>query len=170
MQKKWGKSGLFILWMLVCQILCTTYTGLISSHIVSPSPEHTLSDLTDLDQNNYSIVAEGTSGWIGILNSAPYRLKGKILILQNIYKKYPLRRVTKPEVVLELSGENKVEVMRPWLIALGTANSMNDLIKVQGISNAPKKICHVGEELIPTEEIHFALTPGTLHIEASVES
>lgn len=158
-RKKWGKSKLFIVWMLACQILCTTYTGLMSGHIVSPSSEGTLSDLSALDRHNYSIIGEGSPGWISILSSAPYSLRGKISILQNIYKKFPLRHVSKSQVVSELTGKNKVAIVRRWLFTLGTANDINDLVKAGRVSASDKKKCYVGEELISTEEIHFALTP-----------
>lgn len=161
--KKWGKSKLFVVWMLVCQILCTTYTGFMPGRVISPSPEHTLSDLTDLDRNNYTIIGEGSLGWIAILNSAPYRLKGKVSILESIYRKFPLRHLNSSEVVLELTGENNVALMRTWKHALGTANALNDLIAAGNISTSLTKKCYVGEELIPTEEIHFTFTPPGSH-------
>lgn len=157
--RKSSNSKLFIVWMLVCANLCTIYTGFMSSSIISPSPEDTLSDLADLHNLNYDVAGEGTSGWITILRSVPYRLKGKIEMLRKIYMKHPLRHLDPPEVVLELAGKNKVAILKTWFYALGTANHMNDLFEAKRIAVSPKKKCYVGKELVPLGEIHYVLAP-----------
>lgn len=148
--------------MLATQILCTFYTGIMSSHVISPSLEETLSNLVALDRHNYSMIGEGTPGWINILKSTPYVLKGKVSVLRSIYENNPLRQLNRSEIVQELAEKNKVAVLRLWPYALGSANQMNDLIASGKISPYQKKKCYVDEELIPTQEVFFALTqPGS---------
>lgn len=159
LQKKWGNSLLFVLWMHVCLILYTFYSGLMSSQIISPSPEDTLSNLEDLNSHDYTIAGSGSRGWIAELNSTPYRLFGKVSTLRRIYKKHPLLHLNTSEMILELTGEKKVAAIRVWLYAIGTVNSINDIIAAGGIPGGENKKCYVGKELIPAGEFHLAVLP-----------
>lgn len=118
-----------------------------------------MADLVDLDRYNYTMIGEGTAGWISILNSTPYTLKGKVSVLQNIYIKNPLRHLSRKETVLELAGRNRVAVMRLWHFAIGSANQLNHLFETGMVCTYLKKKCYVGEELIPSHEAIFNITP-----------
>lgn len=159
-QKSWETSQLFVMWMFACYILCTTYTGCMSSRVIRPSTEDVLSDLADLDRLNYAIIVGGTKASFIMLKSAPYKLKEKISILQKIFKKFPLRHVNSAsQIVRQLASERKLAFMASWLYALGMANHMNHLYETGKFSGTPMKKCYVGKELIPFAEIHFAVTP-----------
>lgn len=167
-------TKLFVLWMLVCVILSTYYTGELTSHMISPSPEIILSGAKDIKKNNYSLIYSdlGTfrivSGNIGALNQAAFVPQEISIFARKVnqstrYKNYN-------SFLDALTTTDKVAHLNMWSYAMSAANNGNQQLKTSG--HYPKKRkCHVGKELVPPGELFNGfLPPGSATLAKSFQS
>lgn len=181
--KRWGTSGLFCLWMLVCSILVTFYTGEMTSQVIIPSPEETIKKFEELEKQNYTLLY-GDLFKFGIVNATSRNLRGfppAIKVLERMIPRAIVRTTLGIDKNLAeaLLSENGKASAVGWPLAMWMATYANLQISTREAKNisskARKKRCYVGKELIPTGESYFSFLPpgndnlarGFLRLEAA---
>lgn len=153
--KKWDRSLLFTLWMLVCYVVVTFYSGHITSNVISPSPEMTLKSIFELEDAKYHLLMPGGSS---IPNTIKYARKlahvsHEMNLLWRIFSgNHYFIEDTYPKLIQRLaSSKDKWASFTISHYAPRVAITANDLQR--------QKKCHVGRQLVRAGETFYAFAP-----------
>lgn len=167
-RQRWS---VFTLWMLVSLVLVTFYSGNMTSHVISPSKEDTISDIVELEHQNYQLYM-GDSTSIFIVNSSTQALFNKSyvtddmkclarLIDKAVIDPLPVGFLEVAPEILATSGDKKLAFLYIWQFTYIAASLANDRIaemsKKSGTTKTKK--CYVGKRLIPTAESYSGILP-----------
>lgn len=171
-----GRSKLFILWMFVSIIVTNFYSGHMTSLVISPSPEETVENLSDLEKNNYTLVYVNEA-ILTIVNSTAQGNSGNIYdppsikILQRLVNQAIVYAVPTELAFMEkMLEQDKVATVLGWPYAMLVATTINQLISKEKITNPGSvkstKKCYIGKQLVPSGETFFGfLPPGSTLLE-----
>lgn len=164
-----GHSILFTIWMLAGVLLATLYSGHVTSKVISPIPEESLTELRQLESDNFTLIFD-SSVWPDMLNSSVHAQTGsdyapeEITTLGRIMSSSGIELYDKPEFIYELAiSTRKVAsaMLWPWTLGVATAASKiafeND--KPNLVDRNIRKKCYIGKKLIPSGEAVFGFTP-----------
>lgn len=164
------KSLLFVLWMLICMVLVTFYSGVLTSVVISPPPEAKLETVSHLERNNYSFIFSNKI-WAGIVQAISVSsLSRKQFVPQDFHF---VRRIlnskalhvspSDPEFLFELSaGSSKVAGIMMWPYAMRAASLASKLIAADMESvrrKSKNRKCYVGKKMIRAGAVYYAMTP-----------
>lgn len=146
--KSLKRSWLLTTWMYACIILVTYFSGHLTSHVISPSPEFRFSNLNDLMANNYSLIQNPFSLMYikrELSSSGSPELK-KIL-----WKLVTTALVAKDEHIPKLlATKPNTATIFIWPHAFKTINLAQEFQKARGVL---RKHCYVGKELLFDESL-----------------
>lgn len=159
-------SLLFVLWMLVCLVVVNYYSGDMTSVLISPAPEVTLSKVEDLTENNYSLIfGEARTrriviGVVQALKETKY-VPPEIsivsgMLISNDEKQPSIGRSLNKKFFRRITTEYKVAHLSFWPYASGLATRSNSFL---GKEYPGHKKCHVGKELISAGESFYGFLP-----------
>lgn len=164
------KSLLFVLWMLTTMVLVIFYSGVLTSVVISPSPEVSLETVSDLEKNNYSFILPN-SVWIRLIQAISMAsLSGNLFTpmdydhVRRIAKSNEIRIYRSyPKFLFEMSSVNeKVASFMMWPLALRTASLAANVISAEEASASrkiKKRKCYVGKKMVRVGEAYLAVTP-----------
>lgn len=175
-----GRSMLFTLWMLTCSVLVTTYSGNMTSEVISPSQEDTIENMQQLKEENYGLIF-GSKVWFLIVKmtaksiaTAENFIHKDLVVLGDIVRKRNIRLYDSPQFLKELSScEENVASITLWPLAIRMALDASSLIKfdVDNFRRNRLRKCNVGKTLIKFGEVFFAFTPpGSLQLRRIFQS
>lgn len=145
------RSGLFILWMFVCQVIPTLYIGTIQSSLISPPMDDVMTEFHELQERNYSLVYPNalkmyTDDLVVYINSIPKFPTGDVI-------KWLLNRAVNQsleEVYYYLAVyPGRWVTIGPWYTTHYFSWLQRSVMAYMNETERKKaRICHVGEELI----------------------
>ncbi|CAL8127415.1 unnamed protein product [Orchesella dallaii] len=163
------KSGLFVLWMLICIVVVNYYSGSITSLLISPPTEDAMTKISDTIDRNYSLIF-GDPVHLSIVNATVrnYLEGDNGLDRQGTMKsvKHLLDRMGKHSVIQNQTKYKKTITYTPktlilylWTFVLSTINDANDLIAKEQPIASKRRHCYVGKHLIPSADTYVGVTP-----------
>lgn len=154
--KSTKKLWLLTLWTSTCLLFDTYYSGSLTSVVMSPAKEYTLSGISQLLENNYSLVARNP--WV--LSSL------KNLVLENPYQDEAdiLKQLIPTATIASAEEEfhetfvisNSKAYVALWqdcILIVNRAEAYIEKNKIEG------RRCYVGEELIFPQSSFFVVKP-----------
>lgn len=161
MRVNWGKSHIFILWMLMCSLVTFFYTGEMTSVVLRPPAEKTMGTVFDLERENYSLIFDGQRIFdilnltMTLLSRQPY-VDSRVACVQRIMK-------SKTEIVSEnrfpeefTAQDAKHASIQKWMLTMEEVVLAEKFLKGRGNR---KEECYIGKQLVPAGEVYFAFVP-----------
>lgn len=168
------KSGLFVLWLFMCNVLVTFYSGDMTSHVITPTKEETIENITELSEEGYKLVFVNQVDIF--LIGATVMTTGKASVL-----KPEIRHLSKLMETAEMKAElnmiegNDAAVVKYLVKAVSkrfasVCSSPFALLSISEGNNVIyetskqtkqiwKRKCHAGKKLIPVSETFTAFLP-----------
>lgn len=171
-------SKLFVMWMLSSLIIATYYTGDMTSKVITPPPEVTITDLPGIRDKRYSLqYTSDIKGMLhynlGTLHGFPIYVNPNFKLIKKLLKGDLVERGhigNSPQeflkfVLMMLEKEDSATLMW-WQAALNLASEINDFVSKRGASSNVtisschwNKKCHIGKHLISTGLSFFGFVP-----------
>lgn len=167
------RSPLFVLWMLVTLVMITMYTGDMTSHITCPSKEQTISNISELEKQNYTLFF-GDPMTPFVVNAVIQALAKKEFVSADTKTLHRLLSSAEQldlvkdgdtrlygKTIVAKSSLTKLATVSPWPFAISAANSGNNYI-MENSKNSGKilrKKCYIGSKLIPVPFSYTGLLP-----------
>ncbi|CAL8087593.1 unnamed protein product [Orchesella dallaii] len=164
------KSFVFVLWMLSCIVLVNSYLGSITSLLISPPEEESMTEIYQLVQRNYSLVFDDPTK-VGVLNATlrSYNLEENGLdILDDMRNlKHLLDRLDPLSIIkwnpykfiYTIAFAKKVAVFHIWTVTLSAINEANAMIARRQKKSSKRRHCYVGKRIISSGEVYFGIVP-----------
>lgn len=153
------KSYLFVLWMFVCAILVNFYTGGVTSTVIKPVGDDSLTRMEHLAERNFTLVYP-----VNVILSAIKDIAGLNSSSARALKKLSAGAICKSVINSELFDsllENeRMTMVSVWPLTLFAQTVISRRILRGNVSmKDKKKKCYVGKELIPGPTSFIAFTP-----------
>lgn len=165
------RSGLFVLWMFTSTIVATFYAGDMTSHVIKPSPIHTINTLAELVENNYTLIYTMQSA-VDILNTTarsmirtdkPGHINHQMESLQRLVS--GARRL--PTTVYangfkgaeELALSHKTALIQYWSATFWMVSIASEKLKSANSKDGLHRQCFIGKELLRVPERFMTILP-----------
>lgn len=139
-----GLSGnfafVFVLWTLCCGVLSNLYCGYLTSAVIAPPEEHTISNIEELYKHSYKLM-------FPLKTTLNYIKSFEVEFLQELTENVEL--IDEINLFKRLALKPKRAIVYPWAVALRALTLAND------IANEEDRHCFVGIKLTPVKEIQF---------------
>lgn len=167
-------SVLFTLWMYICMIFVIYYGGSLTSEIVSPTPEHRITTMDELFENDYRLAYQNGTYRRRMLSYLVSRmLKGwkqkkgaKLTAAQRAIKK--LEALNQTVVTVSslhqyhqmITGDGKYAMITDWQGCISEVNQITDYLEQKGLGERIK--CYIGQKLAFHSSKYYLITPSYL--------
>lgn len=161
-------SKLFVLWMMACLVVVTYYTGEMTSEVISPTPEETMTSITDLKDNEYSVICSDRITQ-GIVNGTVQALSAASFVSKETFILADLMRESGKDQDYDIFYEkmisqDKIAHVNMWPFILRYTSLANDLLEPMGKFPRDKK-CYIGKRMVKAGEMFYGfLPPGGLEL------
>ncbi|CAL8087590.1 unnamed protein product [Orchesella dallaii] len=161
------KSSLFLLWLFMCTVLVNYYTGSITSKLISPPEEETMTEISQVLKNNYSIIFEdivhlGTvkatvQSYAQESNDHKSNVRKDLQSVHSLLNRLSRKSLIQDhtEYVRNVSYSEKVVILYIWPFIMKTVSDANNLIAKEQPKASERRHCYIGKEIIPSGEVFF---------------
>lgn len=161
-----GNSKLFILWMFTCLILVNVYTGELTSKVIIPPPDESISNIEQLEKNNYTLFY-GLQGLADLIKSDADMFTRLGVFEGQILQRMTSKTVVWPnlgigeEYVLGLVSQDKMASFASAAYVMWIASNANEMVRTGTnlSSQILQKKCYVGKELVSYGHLYFTFIP-----------
>lgn len=160
-----SKSHLLILWMFVCTILVTFYSGTSTGFLIIPSKVDIMTSLDDVFERNYSVMYDLPLTLLRI--KATLKMmeenadKGTTFMRNLLRSTFVTENKTERVETLGLSSK-KVVFVKYWQYVIEALNEAIDLIQRKQLQ--AKRHCYLGKQLYPLTDRFYGFSPPGSHL------
>ncbi|CAL8087584.1 unnamed protein product [Orchesella dallaii] len=163
------KSKLFVLWTLTCIVIANYFSGAITSLLISPPKEDTMTKLSDVVNRNYSPIFDDFY-YIQIVNDTvtKYSSNGNSLgLLSDIkHMKIIMDRTrndslisNRTEFVRMLAYAKKIVFFYMWPYVIRAIDETNRLIAEEEPVACKRRHCYIGKHVVDVGQVYFGIGP-----------
>lgn len=153
------KSLIFVTWMFGCIVLTTYYSGVLTSLVISPPSEVTITTFAELIKKNY-MLAYGRQSLLDfmretVLSSLEVRNNSFGDRIADAFRKASVKNYENSEGLLETMIKENVATIVTWQTAISWATKGNTMIATKRIKY---RKFYIGEELRFANNIYYIFT------------
>lgn len=160
---------LFLLWTFACIIISTFYSGEMTSQVIKPPQDDTITKLEQLEKQNYTMIYPNKptldiiSGNVERDSKNLNRTKGipsRLVSLEKLISRAVFKRYADNCFIQELAYGNKVATIGAWTLVLWAMITATSLISSnKTLPDNKRRHCYVGEEHVQAGENFFGFVP-----------
>ncbi|CAL8087587.1 unnamed protein product [Orchesella dallaii] len=166
------KSGLFVLWMLVCIVIANYYSGAITSLLIIPPEEDTMKTFSDLVKRSYSPIFDDFY-YIQIVNDTVTKYLADdngLSVLNDVRNMKALVDQmsissfipTRTEYIRLLAYGKKTVIFYMWTYVLSAIDEAKNLIATEELVPYKRRRCYLGKHVVETGQVYFGIAaPGS---------
>lgn len=158
-------SKLYALWLFATLLISDFYSGAITSQVIAPQPEITLTNFSDLHKNNYTLIFPIEMSQQAMLVSITQLSQKTFVnptttIISKMLKTSQVFHFQNGKYYTALTGNNRVATVFEWVYAMSAENLGNQHISRNNKANKTLKgkKCYIGKELLNAGEKFIIIT------------